>query len=154
MWKIASPFSLLCLRGCEIDGTLAYRDTLKNNANLGHEAVSSHNKKRVEGELVSLPPFHSRRLVSDFLVWPHVVAVPWVVVWVGRGVVWNYRIPGIPVRDLHLYSFHRGIHLLQSTPQSRLYLTEAEQTSPPGPIMISSKSRNAAAPRRRWVWTS
>ena len=120
---------------------MAYRDTLKNNAIALHGALLV----RKESREAHLPFTVSRSLTGlGSLVWPHVVAVPWVIVWVGRGVVWNYRIPWIPVRDLHLHSFHRGIHLLQSTPYSYLCLTEAEERSTPVPILISSKSRNPA----------
>ncbi len=55
----------------------------------------------------------SQRLASLIgsirLVFPDVVAVPWVVVRVGRGVVWKRRIARIPVGNFHFHSFHRGI---------------------------------------------
>ncbi len=143
MWKVAPPFSFLCLREDERDGALPYRDTLKNNANTLTRSFSPCKKKRV-GRSHLRSTVRLCRLVHYSLVWPHVVAVPWVVVRVGRGVVWNYRIPRIPVRDLYLHSFHRGIHLLQSTLYSYLCLTEAKGMSTPVPIMISSKSRNLA----------
>jgi len=153
MWKVAPPFSFLCLREAERDWALAYRDTPKNNANTLTRTFSPCKKKRV-GRSHLPSTVRLCRLVHYSLVWPHVVAVPWVVVWIGRGVVWNYRIPWIPVRDSHLHSFHRGIHLLQSTPQSCLCPTEAEEPSTPVPIMISSKSRNATDLRRKWDATT
>ena len=74
---------------------------------------------------------------------PDVVAVPWVVVRVGRGVVWNHRIARVPVRDFHLHSFHRGIHLLQSTPQFSLCASSRRgDVRPLAPLTISRKSGN------------
>ena len=76
------------------------------------------------------------------LVWPYVVAVPRVVVRIWS-IVWDDRIPWIPVRDFHLHGFHCGIHLLQpasirSPPQLR-----PKNTHQPAAITVGSKSRTS-----------
>src|SRR5208337_5510854 len=108
---------------------------------------SSHQTKK--GRERYLPLNIPWRLpVQDGLVWPDVVAVPWVVVRVGRGVVWNHSIAWIPVRDFHLHSFHRGIHLLQSTPQFSLCASSKRgNVRSLAPLTVSRKSRNPNLPR-------
>ena len=52
-----------------------------------------------------LGPYPTLRGVSG-LVWPDVVSIPWIVVWVG--VVWRNRIGRIPVGYLNFHRFHYG----------------------------------------------
>ncbi len=45
--------------------------------------------------------------LHSWLVWPDVVPIPRIVVWIG--VVWHHRIPRIPIGDLNFHRLHSGI---------------------------------------------